>query len=195
MKVPLLLPSQMSLSSAKLTRTLAIFVSVLAVLISASNSYANTKVPLKDFCRQIAGQWQGSAASPNAEPKQVDTQVICSSDAKQLIFSVSSSSRFNTSETWWFKQKFQAIELDYSNGIDTEVRQIFTLYQRPERYTFVGKGEVNQRPALIQLMFIKQGTAQDSWLWQQSAHYLDDDSDSYKVIRTIELLPKLKPKP
>ncbi|UJF22442.1 hypothetical protein [Shewanella sp. OMA3-2] len=43
---------------------------------------------------------------------------------------------------------------------------------------------------MIRLSFdALQANGSTQWLWQQSAHFLDDDSDSYQVIRGISLMP------
>ena len=57
-------------------------------------------------------------------------------------------------------------------------------------FAFLGEGEIKQRPALIRLSFEAQSESkQAQWLWQQSAHFLDDDSDNYQVVRGISLMP------
>ncbi|QIR16271.1 hypothetical protein HBH39_16410 [Shewanella aestuarii] len=145
------------------------------------------KIDLKPICPLLEGEWQGSAANPNGESKQVTTSVMCSADQLNLYISVSQGARFSNSETWWFRQRGANIGLVYSDGINTDVHQTFTLYQQDGSFTLLGKGEVKQRPALIRLSF--EANEQNHWLWQQSAHFLDDDSDSYTVVRAIGLTP------
>jgi hypothetical protein len=123
---------------------------------------------------------------------------MCSADRRNLFISVSRGSRFTNSETWWFRQQNDHILLVYANGVTDDVSQELTLYEQAGRYSFLGKGEINQRPALVQLQFdpIIDDTDTDTsadqailgWQWQQSAHYLDDDSEQYQVVRAISLL-------
>ncbi|QDE33126.1 hypothetical protein FH971_01390 [Shewanella polaris] len=157
----------------------------------SASAYAG-KVTLDRFCSQLDGEWQGSAANPNAMPKKVSTSVMCSADKQNLFISVSRGSRFSNSETWWFRQQHDHILLLYANGVSDDVSQALTLYEQAGSYSFLGKGEINQRPALVQLQFdpITEGAdaLTQGWQWQQSAHYLDDDSENYQVIRAISLL-------
>ncbi|MBB1360860.1 hypothetical protein H5125_01650 [Shewanella sp. SR44-4] len=168
-----------------------LLLTAMLLLTHSTSSYA-AKVTLDAFCSQLVGEWQGSAANPNVAPKQVSTSVMCSADKRNLYISVSRGSRFSNSETWWFRQQQDHILLVYANGITDDISQQLTLYEQAGSYSFLGKGEINQRPALVQLQFdpmmsdTKPSTAR--WQWQQSAHYLDDDSEQYQVIRAISLL-------
>ena len=160
------------------------------LLIYSASAYAG-KVTLDTFCSQLAGEWQGSAANPNTAPKKVRTSVMCSADQRNLYISVSRGSRFSNSETWWFRQQQNHILLIYANGVSEDISQELTLYEQAGSYSFLGKGEINQRPALVQLQFdplVSEDSSTIGWQWQQSAHYLDDDSEQYKVIRAISLL-------
>ncbi|MCL1142863.1 hypothetical protein [Shewanella gaetbuli] len=161
------------------------------LLLTNLNAYANTgKGQLSQLCPLITGQWQGSAANPSGNVKSVETAIMCSADQRNLYISVSKGARFNNSETWWFRLRGQALELIYSDGINADINQSLTLYQQGDGFTFLGKGQIQQRPALVRLSFDPIDSADNKrWLWQQSAHYLDDDSDSYQVIRAIELNP------
>jgi hypothetical protein len=175
-------------------RSLFLLMAMLLLTHSAS-AYAD-KVTLNTFCSQLAGEWQGSAANPNVYPKKVTTSVMCSADRRNLFISVSRGSRFTNSETWWFRQQNDHILLVYANGVTDDVSQELTLYEQAGRYSFLGKGEINQRPALVQLQFdpiiddtdTSADQATLGWQWQQSAHYLDDDSEQYQVVRAISLL-------
>ncbi|MGX9462738.1 hypothetical protein ACWXWU_16115 [Shewanella sp. A14] len=162
------------------------------MLLTHSTATYAAKVALDAFCSQLAGEWQGSAANPNVAPKQVNTSVMCSEDKRNLYISVSRGSRFSNSETWWFRQQQDHILLVYANGVTDDISQMLTLYEHAGSYSFLGKGDVNQRPALVQLQFdpinAKTGPATVGWQWQQSAHYLDDDSEQYHVVRAISLL-------
>jgi hypothetical protein len=178
----------------------SIFLLMAMLLLTHSASAYADKVTLNTFCSQLAGEWQGSAANPNVYPKKVTTSVMCSADRRNLFISVSRGSRFTNSETWWFRQQNDHILLVYANGVTDDVSQELTLYEQAGRYSFLGKGEINQRPALVQLQFdpIIDDTDTDTdtsadqailgWQWQQSAHYLDDDSEQYQVVRAISLL-------
>ncbi|GGQ03860.1 hypothetical protein [Shewanella litoralis] len=150
------------------------------------------KVVLAELCPQLVGEWQGSAANPALDPMAVTTSVMCSADQRNLYISVSRGSRFSNSETWWFRQQQETILLVYGNGVTEDVTQQLTLYQQADSFSFLGEGEINQRPALVQLQFdpIKANIQQPQggWQWQQSAHYLDDDSEQYQVVRAISLL-------
>lgn len=167
-------------------QTSKLFIVLGLLLMLPSWSFA-AKIDLKPICQQLEGQWQGSAANPNGESKQVITSVMCSADQLNMYISVSQGARFSNSETWWFRQRGANIELVYSDGINADVYQTFTLYQQDGSFTLLGKGEIKQRPALIRLSF--DANNQGHWLWQQSAHFLDDDSDAYTVVRAIGLMP------
>jgi hypothetical protein len=174
----------------------SIFLLMAMLLLTHSASAYADKVTLNTFCSQLAGEWQGSAANPNVYPKKVTTSVMCSADRRNLFISVSRGSRFTNSETWWFRQQNDHILLVYANGVTDDVSQELTLYEQAGRYSFLGKGEINQRPALVQLQFdpiiddtdTSADQATLGWQWQQSAHYLDDDSEQYQVVRAISLL-------
>ncbi|GGP43895.1 hypothetical protein GCM10009409_08340 [Shewanella saliphila] len=149
------------------------------------------KVVLAELCPQLVGEWQGSAANPTLDPMAVTTSVMCSADQRNLYISVSRGSRFSNSETWWFRQQQEKVLLVYANGVTDDVSQSLTLYRHAGSYSFLGKGEINQRPALVQLQFDPLAASvnqpQGGWLWQQSAHYLDDDSEQYQVVRALSL--------
>ncbi|AZG75004.1 hypothetical protein [Shewanella livingstonensis] len=168
-----------------------LLLSLLLLVVHSTSAYA-ARVTLDTFCSQLVGEWHGSAANPNVVPKKVSTSVMCSADKRNLYISVSRGSRFSNSETWWFRQQQEHILLLYANGVTDDISQQLTLYEQAGSYSFLGKGEINQRPALVQLQFDPVTRNDDSiaeeWQWQQSAHYLDDDSDQYQVIRAISLL-------
>jgi len=150
-----------------------------------------TKVSLDAICPSLSGEWQGSAANPNGASKRVTSSIMCSADGRNMYISVSQGARFVNSETWWFRQRGSDIELVYSDGINADIYQTLTLYQQAGGFAFLGAGEIKQRPALIRLSFDAQSVdAQTQWLWQQSAHFLDDDSDHYQVVRGISLMPE-----
>jgi hypothetical protein len=174
-----------------------LLLSSLLLLTHSTSTYA-ARVTLDAFCSPLAGEWLGSAANPDVFPKMVNTSVMCSADRRNLFISVSRGSRFSNSETWWFRQQQDHILLLYANGVTDDVSQQFTLYEQAGSYSFLGKGEINQRLALVQLQFDPliddtdpSSSADQStlgWQWQQSAQYLDDDSGQYQVIRAISLL-------
>ncbi|GGP93585.1 hypothetical protein [Shewanella ulleungensis] len=150
------------------------------------------KVPLAELCVVLAGEWQGTAANPTLAPMAVSTSVMCSADKRNIYISVSRGSRFSNSETWWFRQQQDKVLLVYGNGVTEDITQQLTLYQQAGSFSFLGEGEINQRPALVQLQFdpIKASIEQPvaGWQWLQSAHYLDDDSEQYQVVRALSLL-------
>lgn len=159
-------------------------------------SVSAAKVDLSQFCPRLDGDWVGSAAKSGSRPKQVTTAAICSSDKRNLMLTVSRGDSNPNSEVWWFRAHSGDVLLTYTDGVGADREQVFSLYQRGDSFTFLGKGQLNQRPALIRLSFeplssttsapIDNGN-NDSWLWRQSAHYLDDDSQQYQLIRAIEL--------
>ena len=151
------------------------------------------KINIDLFCPKLAGHWQGTAANADLEPVEVTTQIMCSADKRNMYITVSRGSRFSNSETWWLQQRDDHVVLVYSNGVTDSVIQHFTLYEQSGSYSLLGKGEINQRPALVQLAFepIMLNKRFSGWQWQQSAHYLDDDSSQYQVVRAIDLLPAL----
>lgn len=149
------------------------------------------KVSLDVFCASLIGEWQGSAANPNGVSKRVTSSIMCSADGRNMYISVSQGARFANSETWWFRQRGSDIQLVYSDGVNADIYQSLTLYQQADAFTFLGEGEIKQRPALIRLSFSATSVgAQTQWLWQQSAHFLDDDSDNYQVVRGVSLIPR-----
>lgn len=155
------------------------------------------KVDISQFCPVLDGDWEGSAAKSGVAPRHVTTAAICSSDKRNLMLTVSRGDSNPNSEVWWFRAQGNDVLLTYTNGVGEDREQLFSLYQRGNSFTFLGKGQMNQRPALIRLRFepkssvgSKEGQASSgSWLWRQSAHYLDDDSEQYQLIRAIELRP------
>ncbi|WP_299571421.1 hypothetical protein [uncultured Shewanella sp.] len=163
------------------------------------------KVELSQFCPVLDGDWQGSAAKNGVAPRQVTTSAICSSDKRNLMLTVSRGDSNPNSEVWWFRTQESDVLLTYTDGVGEDREQLFSLYQRGDSFTFLGKGHLNQRPALIRLRFEPKAstTAVQSanktengsvtWLWRQSAHYLDDDSEQYQLIRAIELSPITNP--
>ncbi|GGB44945.1 hypothetical protein K8B83_00385 [Shewanella inventionis] len=164
-----------------------------ALSITLSLSANADKVLLAELCPHLVGEWQGTAANPNLAPMAVTTSVMCSADQGNLYISVSRGSRFSNSETWWFRQQQDNVLLIYANGVTDDVMQHLTLYRQSGSFSFLGKGEINQRPALVQLQFDPiKATAdkpKNGWQWQQSAHYLDDDSEQYQVVRALSLYP------
>ncbi|WP_144211514.1 hypothetical protein [Shewanella donghaensis] len=177
---------------------------LISCLCVSSDSFA-ARIELTQFCPILAGQWAGSAAKSGMAPRQVQTSVMCSHDKRNLILSVSKGDTNPYSETWWFRQQGTQVLLTYSNGAGEDRQQLFSLYQQGETYSLLGEGSLNQRPALIRLEFLPldsvtlkpeaepkksvtpQSKQASSWLWRQSAHYLDDDSQRYQLIRGIEL--------
>ncbi|MDD8060897.1 MULTISPECIES: hypothetical protein [Shewanella] len=170
-------------------KSLLLLLGVLCVI--QSLSAVADKVVLAELCPLLVGEWQGSAANPSLNPMAVTTSVMCSADQRNLYISVSRGSRFSHSETWWFRQQQEKVLLVYGNGVTDDVRQSLTLYRHTGSFSFLGKGEINQRPALVQLQFdpltASVNQPQGGWLWQQSAHYLDDDSEQYQVVRALSL--------
>lgn len=157
------------------------------------------KVDISQFCPILDGDWQGSAAKNGVAPRQVSTSAICSSDKRNLMLTISRGDSNPNSEVWWFRAQGNDVLLTYTNGVGEDRQQLFSLYQRGDSFTFLGKGKLNQRPALIRLRFEPKssvdqaGGITESWLWRQSAHYLDDDSEQYQLIRAIELSPITNP--
>lgn len=147
------------------------------------------KVKFSDFCLALAGDWQGSAAKLKQQPIETTTQAICSDDQRQLLISVSRNAKHRFSETWWFRQVGESAYLTYFDGVNEDKSQHFSLYRHDGSYTLLGEGELNKRPALIQLRFDVTGSG---WLWQQNIQYLDDDTDRYLFYRGIEMMPKQK---
>ncbi|MCW3172085.1 hypothetical protein [Shewanella subflava] len=166
------------------------FLAVIVLLVTLPISAMAAKVPLDVVCAALIGEWQGSAANPKGISKQVTSSIMCSADGRNMYISVSQGARFVNSETWWFRQRGSDIELVYSDGIKADIYQSLTLYQQVGGFAFLGEGEIKQRPALIRLSFEALSVGkQAQWLWQQSAHFLDDDSDNYQVVRGISLMP------
>lgn len=144
------------------------------------------KVGFTQFCDALAGDWQGSSARSGQDPKQVTIASLCSADKRQLILSVSQGANHIFSETWWFRARGDEVLLTYYDGIDEDKQQSFTLYKNDESFSLLGQGELQKRPALIQLKFNKQYSG---WLWLQNAQFLDDDVERYLFFRGIEMLP------
>ncbi|WP_254304119.1 hypothetical protein [Shewanella sp. VB17] len=139
-----------------------------------------------EFCVGLAGQWQGSSAKLKQKPKHTYVDAICSADKRQLILSVSANVKGLQSETWWFRFRTNNIHLIYFDGVDEDKTQEFSLYNHKGSYSLLGEGELNSRPALIQLRF---DLKKNGWLWLQNIQYLDDDTDGYLFYRGIEMIP------
>ncbi len=154
-------------------------------LLIPSLSYAD-KARFGDFCRSMAGQWQGTSAKLKQPPIQTSVSAICSADGRQLLLSVSRSARHPFSETWWFRERGESTYLIYFDGVEEDKSQSFSLYQQNGSYSLLGEGKLDKRPALIQLRF----EAKDKgWIWLQNVQYLDDDTDRYLFYRGIEMMP------
>ncbi|MPY26765.1 hypothetical protein FM037_01365 [Shewanella psychropiezotolerans] len=143
------------------------------------------KAHFGDFCTALAGHWQGSAAKLKQQPMQTSVQAICSADQQQLLVSVSRNANHNFSETWWFRRRGESTFLIYFDGVNEDKSQSFSLYRQYGSYTLLGEGELNKRPALIQLRFEPKD---NGWLWLQNVQYLDDDTDRYLFYRGIEMV-------
>ncbi|MCG9754546.1 hypothetical protein L1D40_04785 [Shewanella insulae] len=163
---------------------LAIMLMLSALLLSPSVSAQ--KIALADFCQALAGSWQGEASRPKGLVKAVSVQGLCSGDRRQLMLSVSEHASHPLSETWWFREGDGEIKLTYFNGVDPDKTLNFTLYRTELGFSLLGKGVVQQRPAMIRLSFTPQ---QSGWLWLQKVQYLDQDDDDYRVYRGIALNP------
>ncbi|WP_185817648.1 hypothetical protein [Shewanella atlantica] len=144
------------------------------------------KARFSDFCLSMAGQWQGTSAKLKQPPVQTEVSAICSADRRQLILSVSRSAKHPFSETWWFRERGESTYLIYFDGVEEDKSQSFSLYQQNGSFSLLGEGELNKRPALIQLRFEPKGSG---WLWLQNIQYLDDDTDRYLFYRGIEMMP------
>lgn len=154
--------------------------------LSASLPLAAAEMPFADWCTSLAGQWQGTGARPGEVPKSLTTQAMCSADRQQLIFSVSRGARFSNSETWWFRRQGDRVLLTYFNGVTEDKGQEFSLYRRGGGYSLLGEGVVNERPALIQLLFEPKD---QGWQWLQQSRFLDDDIEQYRLYRGVSLQP------
>ncbi|ASJ98285.1 hypothetical protein [Shewanella marisflavi] len=144
------------------------------------------KIALSPFCQALAGEWQGEASRPQGQIKPVQVEGICSADRRQLMLSVSQHASHPLSETWWFREGDGEIKLTYFNGVDADKILYFSLYREGAGFSLLGKGIVQQRPAMIRLNFTPQGSG---WLWLQKVQYLDQDDDDYQVYRGIALNP------
>lgn len=164
-----------------------LFLGTLSYLGWLNPVYGAQRAPLANFCKALAGQWEGSASQPLRQPKMVGVDAICSADTRQLIFSVSEHASHSFSETWWFRDVEPEVSLLYYNGVDEDKYQSFSLYQDRDTFTLLGRGIVKQRPALIQLRFERQA---QGWLWLQNLQYLDEDDDHYRLYRAIAMQPK-----
>lgn len=158
---------------------------LLLVLLFPCLSWAE-KVKFSEFCVAMAGHWQGSAAKLKQLPIQSSVQSICSHDQRQLLISVSRNANHKFSETWWFRRRGESTFLTYFDGVTEDKYQSFSLYRQYGNYTLLGEGELNKRPALIQLRFERKTPG---WLWLQNVQYLDDDTDRYLFYRGIEMMP------
>lgn len=143
------------------------------------------KANFTEFCDALSGQWQGSSAKLKQKPKHTNVDAICSADKQQLILSVSANVKGIQSETWWFRPRGDNIFLIYFDGVDEDKTQEFSLYNHKGSYSLLGEGELNSRPALIQLRF---DVKTEGWLWLQNVQYLDDDTDRYLFYRGIEMI-------
>ncbi|WP_283103775.1 hypothetical protein [Shewanella gelidii] len=160
------------------------------LLVIVSPNVAAGNVEFSSFCQALAGHWQGASARANQSPKLVRVESVCSADQRQLLLSVSRSARHQFSETWWFRIQGEQIKLTYFDGVDEDKQQMFTLYGQRGDFSLVGEGELNHRPALIQLRFDRK---QQGWTWLQNAQYLDDDAERYLFFRGIEMQPFKQP--
>lgn len=149
------------------------------------------KVNFEIFCPELAGNWAGSAAKWGEAPKAVTVTGVCSGDRRQLILSVSVGTHAPFSETWWFRAQGERVLLTYFDGVSADKQQLFSLYRQQGNYSLLGEGEINARPALIQLLFeVKASAGQgQAWQWTQNMQYLDTDIDRYQLFRGIELNP------
>jgi len=159
--------------------------SLLPLILTPSLSLAD-KARFSDFCLSMAGQWQGASAKLKHKPVQTFVSSIYSADRRQLIISVSHSAKHPFSETWWFRDRGESTFLIYFDGVDEDKTQSFSLYHQNESFSLLGEGELNKRPALIQLRFEPKETG---WLWLQNVQFLDDDTDRYLFHRGIEMMP------
>ncbi|WP_185826861.1 hypothetical protein [Shewanella canadensis] len=159
--------------------------SLLLFVVTPSLSLAD-KARFSDFCLSMAGQWQGTSAKLKQKPIQTYVSAICSADRRQLMLSVSRRAKHPFSETWWFRERGESTFLIYFDGVDEDKSQSFSLYQQHGSFSLLGEGELNKRPALIQLRFEPKETG---WLWLQNVQYLDDDTDRYLFYRGIEMMP------
>lgn len=159
--------------------------SFILLIVIPSLSQAD-KARFSDFCLSMAGQWQGTSAKLKQKPIQTHVSAICSADRRQLILSVSRSAKHPFSETWWFRERGESTFLIYFDGVEEDKSQSFSLYQQNGSFSLLGEGELNKRPALIQLRFEPKGSG---WLWLQNIQYLDDDTDRYLFYRGIEMMP------
>ncbi|MCH1930010.1 hypothetical protein L9G16_07440 [Shewanella sp. A25] len=148
---------------------------------------AAAKVSFKTFCLDFAGQWQGNAAKVGESPRRVTVAGVCSQDQRQLFLSVSVGTKAPYSETWWFREQGEQVQLTYFDGVSADKQQMFSLYRKNGDYSLLGEGEINARSALIQLLF--EAKAANTWLWTQNMQYLDDDIDRYQLFRGIEMTP------
>lgn len=142
-----------------------------------------------EFCSALDGQWEGSSAKLKQKPIQTHVNAVCSDDKRQLILTVNPSAKHPYSETWWFRARGDSTFLIYFDGVDEDKTQEFSLYHHQGSYSLLGEGELNGRPALIQLRY---DAKEFGWLWLQNMQYLDDDSDGYLFYRGIEMIPVVK---
>ncbi len=159
--------------------------SLLLLTLYASPCWAE-KAHFNEFCDALAGEWQGSAAKLKQAPLEVTVSTICSADKRQLIISVSRNANKPFSETWWFRVRGESVFLTYFDGDEIDKTQSFSLYKQYGSFTLLGEGELNKRPALIQLRFEPN---KNGWLWLQNVQYLDDDTDRYLFYRGVEMQP------
>lgn len=161
------------------------------------------KVSFAQFCPELAGQWSGNAAKAGEAPKWVTVTGVCSGDLRQLMLTVSVGTKSPFSETWWFRDKGEQVQLTYFDGVSEDKQQLFSLYQQSGDYSLLGQGVVNGREALIQLLFQSADTqgAKNNvekariqpWQWLQNVQFLDDDVDGYRFFRGIEMTPVASP--
>ena len=144
------------------------------------------KANFATFCVAVAGDWRGSAARAGESPQQVSVSALCTADKRQLLLSVSQSAKHWFSETWWFRARGDEVHLTYFDGVDEDKQQTFSLYQIGDGYSLLGQGQLNKRPALIQLLFESKAAG---WQWRQNVQYLDDDVEHYLLFRGIDMQP------
>jgi hypothetical protein len=162
------------------------WLTILWITLLPTGAVQADRVAMAPFCQALSGQWQGNAARAGEAPKQVTVSGLCSSDSHQLFLSVSRSAKYPLSESWWFREQGDGVLLTYYDGVDADKQQYFSLYRQGEDFSLLGQGEVNKRPALIQLLFDAKKTG---WQWRQNVQFLDDDSQDYLFFRGIDLLP------
>ncbi|MGL4473816.1 MAG: hypothetical protein ACRCT7_05065 [Shewanella sp.] len=159
---------------------------VCACLSSNSLAVAKEQATFADVCGVIAGQWVGPAASTARRYLAAQVEAICSHDGKQLMLMTTLETDAATS-SWWFVQLPDRIQLMQRDN-HGKFRQIdVSLYDYGDGFSFLGLTEVNGREALLKLIFEPLAVG---WQWQQQLQYLDDDSETYQVFLSVDLVPK-----